>query len=82
MMMPKLDRNVSAMIEMLAVDKIKDVQACGRAAIKGLLVQAAKRNLRATNIDCVPGRYAAAGFGGWVWCLYVRTCRKSTAFRS
>ena len=47
----KLDRNVSAMIEMLAVDKIKDVQACGRAAIKGLLVQAAKRNLRATNID-------------------------------
>jgi AmmeMemoRadiSam system protein A len=47
----KLDRNVSAKIEMLQYDKIQDLQACGRSSIRGLLLQAAKRNLRATNID-------------------------------
>lgn len=47
----KLDNAATAAIESLRVDQLKDEQACGRHAVKGLMVEAAKRNLRATAID-------------------------------
>lgn len=69
----KLDQAATAAIESLRVDKLHDEQACGRHAVKGLMVEAAKKNLRATNIDLrnsgdtQGGKDKVVGYGAYVF---------------
>jgi pyruvate formate lyase activating enzyme len=46
-----LDNAAVASIESLRLEDLNDEQACGRHGIKGLLLEAIKRNMRATAID-------------------------------
>ncbi|MED5422820.1 MAG: AmmeMemoRadiSam system radical SAM enzyme [Pseudomonadota bacterium] len=47
----KLDNAAAVAIETLNPDGLGDMQACGRHAIRGLLVEARRRQMRATTID-------------------------------
>jgi AmmeMemoRadiSam system protein B/AmmeMemoRadiSam system protein A len=47
----RLDQSASQAIETLRHDQLTDEQACGRYPVKGLLAQAALRDLRVTTLD-------------------------------
>lgn len=47
----KLDNAAAAAIESLRPDQLGEEQACGRHAVRGLLVESVRHNLRATTID-------------------------------
>ena len=67
------DDEATAAIESLRSDKLLDAHACGRNAVRGLLTEAVRRNLRATAIDMknsgdVTGNNArVVGYGAYVF---------------
>ncbi len=71
----KMDNAAAAAIESLSPGKLGEDQACGRHAVRGLLVESTRRNLRATTIDlCNSGDTAGAsnkdrvvGYGAFVF---------------